>query len=120
MEVLQGCPHRWGQTGRVAELELHPPPSPVLEEEQIQLGTGVSRPEVGRFGLDDLQHLFHGVALPRSANLGVRQQILDGLDSQQRMQQTAVPQIYLGGLHLPLPQVFVPRMELSDQVEPAE
>src|SRR5215831_15639769 len=54
------------------------------------------------------------VALPRSAGLGMGEQISLAANAEQLMQQPGVAEINLRRPHLPFLQIGVPRLELTD------
>jgi hypothetical protein len=90
---------------RLGELDLVDAPSHAALQHQIQLGAVAGAQDVGApAGMGGNQLLDHE-ALPALTRLGMGQQVVVGLDSQQAVQQTAVAQGQLGGAHQALAEV---------------
>ena len=101
--------------GRLAELHLHAiAPAPVKEEE-IELRAPVSGPEVGLWGADAPPEAPVPVQAPSddapTRGWAVRLGIVGEVE--QAVKDACVAQIHLGGLHLALREVLVPRLEAA-------
>lgn len=64
-QIVQCDPHRRRHLRRIGSLELDADVAAVLDHQQIELGAGVRRPEIGFVGPRDPQYLVERVAFPR-------------------------------------------------------
>ena len=114
-EVGQRGMHGPRHPGGAGALELHADPATLAEDEQVDLGTAVRRPEIAVLPVDREKPngLPHREPLPRGTALGMAKKGGAGIEGEQRVQQPGIGQVYLGGLDLPFPEVLKPRHQPS-------
>ena len=99
---------------RVGAFALHAEQLITATKYEVDLRTLVCSPKerlIMRLGCQDL--LDHE-ALPRGADLGVGEELLEDSDAQQLMEEPGISKIDLGRLHLSLSEIRVKGSELTD------
>ena len=89
----------------------------VHPDDQIDLSSVVSRPEVCIVHVQCTDNLLNHISFPRGPQLRVMKQRLCRSDPEELMEQAGIPDIDLRRLHLSLLQIGVPRLQLPHHEE---
>src|ERR1044071_5289750 len=121
-EVPERDMHRARQGRRCRSLELESDPGCPACDEQIEFRAGMSSPEIALFRKRSETHhdRIESEPLPGRSDFRVRLDLSSAPETEQRMEQAAVPEVDLRRLDLPLAYVLVPGRELSDHEGCAE
>ena len=108
-EVVHGDRHRARSARRVDALDLDADPPALGQQQQVELGAVVGRPEVDviRRGLGN--HLLEDEPLPGSADARVHLQGIHRPDADQMVVEAGVPDVDLGPLDLPFAKIGLAR-----------
>ena len=110
VQTLQGLVHRFGYFRGLTEFAFNPIPAAMKNEEKINLSTAMGGPEKCLGWFNDLQNLFDGKAFPRSSYPGIAVKGLKIGKVKQSVENTRIPQVYLGCFYLALAGILIPRL----------
>ena len=109
-KILQDPVHRSGNRRCFVERRLGTVATPVVQKEQVNLGSSVRCPEIRLRWSHGTKELLESEALPRCTHARVRQETGKLGKAQESVQQPRVAKVDLGRLYLSLANVLVPRL----------
>ena len=114
IQRFQGETHRRGQPRRFRSLDLEAVASLSGHDEQVELGAGVRGPVEALIGArrELMRDLADDESLPGRAHLGMRDERITGVQTQQRVEDPRIADVDLRRPYLPLADVLVPRLKL--------
>ena len=114
LEVGKRRLHRSANRGCFIELDLESKTTAVVMKKQIDFRAAVSPPEKNLLWPEALNDLFYGKTFPGGPQPGMTQQGMIVRQAKEAVEQSAVSEVNLRGLDLPLADVLMPRLKLTD------
>src|SRR3990172_1641937 len=117
LQVLHGDPHGFGERRCLGVLEFESVAPAAVDHKQIELGAGVSGPEVALVGAraETCDYLAEREAFPGGAQARMALQFFPGFDLEQGVKEPGIAEKDFGGFDLTFGQIFPPGRKHAHQ-----